>query len=383
MKKWLWIVGLVAVVLGSGVRMSRSGSQLVQMPLETFPVIEGKFQRAEAGRLFSFPADHGAHLDYQTEWWYYTGNLVAEDGRLFGFQLTFFRRGLVSQSERVPRESKWAGDQIYMAHFALSWISDRRFDAFERFSREAVGLAGTQVDPLYQVWLENWKVVQVGDNQYQLFAEAGDIMLDLALQDVKGPVLQGVAGYSQKGPDPGNASYYYSQTRLLLQGKLTVQNRVLNVHGEGWMDHEFGTSTLSGNQVGWDWFALQLDEGSELMVYTIRNVNGETDPFSSGMIIRADCSTHLLKFEDFILKVTDTWKSPQTRAVYPAGWIIEVPGEELTLRVSPRLDNQELHLSFTYWEGSVEVSGEQAGKAVGGQGYAELTGYAQSMQGRF
>lgn len=383
MKRWLWIVVLLSIAFGAMIGLFRAPSQSVQAQLEALPALEGDFRRADGPRSFSFPIDHGAHPDYQTEWWYYTGNLTAEDGRLFGFQLTFFRRGLISPEKRVPRESKWATDQVYMAHFALSHISDGRFDAFERFSRGAATLAGAQVDAFYRVWLEDWQVIQKEDDEFRLYAAEDGIVLDLALKDMKGPILQGMDGYSQKGADPGNASYYYSQSRLGLQGKLTVGDQTLNVYGEGWMDHEFGTSALSEDQNGWDWFALQLSDGSELMVYTLRKTNGEVDPFSRGIVILPDGSSHPLVFEDFSIRVTDTWKSPFTAAVYPAGWIIEVPKENLVLRVKPRLADQELRLSFVYWEGSVGVNGEKAGKVIGGQGYVELTGYAQSLQGRF
>lgn len=383
MKRWLWIFVLVVIALGVVTGLFRSRSQFVQAQLEALPTLEGDFRRADGPRPFSFPIDHGAHLDYQTEWWYYTGNLIAEDGRLFGFQLTFFRRGLISPEKRVLRQSRWATDQVYMAHFALSHISDGRFHAFERFSRGAATLAGAEVGPFYRVWLEDWQVVQKADDEFRLYAAEDDMILDLMLKDMKGPVLQGIEGYSQKGTDPGNASYYYSQSRLLMQGKLSVEGEVLSVQGEGWMDHEFGTSALAEDQNGWDWFALQLSDWSELMVYTIRKTNGDIDPFSRGIMVFPDGSVRALELEDFSIRVTDTWKSSFTESVYPAGWIIEVPEENLVLRVKPRLADQELRLSFIYWEGSVEVNGEKAGEVIGGQGYVELTGYAQSMQGRF
>ena len=198
------------------------------------------YSRADGARPLTFPADHGPHDDFQTEWWYYTGNLQTSDGRHFGYQLTFFRRALIPPAQRHERQSDWATDQAYMAHFALSDVATnvagKHFQSFERFSRGAVGLAGAQAAP-FQVWLEDWRVGQVGPNVYRLLAAQQDITLDLTLTDGKGPILQGDRGYSQKGADPGNASYYYSLTRLASSGTVRVGDVSYQVNGLSWMDH--------------------------------------------------------------------------------------------------------------------------------------------------
>jgi predicted secreted hydrolase len=331
----------------------------------------------------SFPKDFGPHPDFQTEWWYYTGNLVTQEGRRFGYQLTFFRRALQSPDMKVERSSAWAADQVYMAHFALTDLTATQFHAFERVQRGATGLAGAQTIEGYRVWLEDWEVVQSVKNSYHLHASQDGLMLDLDLVDTKGPILQGNRGYSQKGPEPGNGSYYYSQPRLDSRGTVTHDSLTYEVTGSSWKDHEYSTSALAPDQVGWDWFALQLSDGSELMVYTIRKQDGSIDPFSSGTFIKADGSTILLTNKDFLVEVTDQWRSPESGAVYPAGWTIHVAAADLELNVTPLAAGQELRLSFTYWEGAVQVEGQAKGQVINGQGYVELTGYAHSMQGEF
>ena len=340
------------------------------------------FARAEGLRPFDFPADHGPHPGYQTEWWYYTGNLQTDDGRHFGYQLTFFRRALVPPSQRQNRPSDWATDQVYMAHFALTDVVGRRYQAFERFARGAAGLAGAQGTP-YRVWLEDWGAEEVEPNVVRLRAAQDDLAVDLLLVDRKGPIPQGDGGYSQKGPQPGNASYYYSQTRLESSGTVQVGGASYQVAGWSWMDHEFSTSALAPDQVGWDWFALQLDDGSDLMVFQIRKADGSVDPFSSGTWVAPDGSTRHLSRDDFGVAVADTWRSPHSGATYPARWTLEVPVAGLTLSIEPYLADQELTVSYTYWEGAVRISGERAGNSVSGVGYVEVTGYADSMQGQF
>ncbi|NIO72706.1 MAG: carotenoid 1,2-hydratase [Anaerolineae bacterium] len=340
------------------------------------------FARAEGPRPLEFPADHGPHPDYQTEWWYYTGNLETSDGRHFGYQLTFFRRALVPPAQRQDRPSNWAADQVYMAHFALTDVAGRRYQALERFARGAAGLAGAQGTP-YRVWLEDWSIEEVEPNVVRLRARQDDLAIDLLLIDRKGPLLQGDGGYSQKGPEPGNASYYYSLTRLDSSGTVQVGDALYQVDGLSWMDHEFSTSALAPDQVGWDWFALQLDDGSELMVFQIRRTDGSVDPFSSGTLVAPDGSTRHLSRDDFDIRVGDTWRSPHSGATYSAQWTVTVPVADLTLEIEPYLADQELNVSYAYWEGAVRISGEQAGSAISGSGYVEMTGYASSMQGQF
>jgi predicted secreted hydrolase len=355
----------------------------IQSQVAGIPISHEGFRRAEPDQTFTFPQDHGPHPEYQTEWWYYTGNLTANGGERFGYQLTFFRRALIPAEQRQERQSAWAADQVYLAHFTLTDVDGRKFKAFEKLSRGAAGIAGAKGKPFYQVWIENWSVEQIDSERYRMRASAGDAALDLLLVDRKGPSLQGENGYSQKGPEPGNASYYYSLSRLETTGQIRINQTMYDVEGYSWMDHEFSTSALSEGQVGWDWFALQLDDDSELMVYTIRQEDGSIDPYSRGTLILPDGELRHFNQSDFSISVTDTWRSPHSGAIYPAAWTIEVPSADIRLEVRPLINDQELNLSFVYWEGAVEISGEHAGQKVTGRGYVELTGYAQSMQGQF
>jgi predicted secreted hydrolase len=357
-------------------------ARLVAGPADAEAASATGYTRAEAPRSLVFPQDHGPHPDFQTEWWYYTGNLETKDGRHFGYQLTFFRRALLPPDQRVERASDWGTDQVYLAHFTISDVEAGRFQAFERFARGAAGIAGAQSPP-YRVWLEDWSVEQASENRYRLQAAKGPVRLDLSLTDSKGPVLQGDRGYSQKGPEPGNASYYVSQTRLESEGTVEVEGQSFAVSGLSWMDHEFSTSALTEGQVGWDWFALQLDDGSELMVFQIRRADGSVDPFSSGTLILPDGSTRSLSREDFRIETAGAWRSPHTGAEYPAGWRVAVPEVGLTLQIEPYLADQELNVSYSYWEGAVRIAGQSPAGPVSGSGYVELTGYAGSLAGEF
>jgi predicted secreted hydrolase len=347
------------------------------------PPANSDFKRADGPRQMSFPADFGPHPDYQTEWWYYTGHLITPEGRHFGYQLTFFRRSILTPDELVVRSSSWAMNQVYMAHFALTDAEGSHFYAFEQFARGSAGLAGAQSTPVFQVWLYDWQVIQTGDKSFQLKASRGGVAVDLVLNDVKGTILEGDRGYSQKGPDPGNASYYFSQTRLATHGEIQINQQSFKVSGLSWMDHEFSTSALAPEQTGWDWFALQMSDGSELMMYTIRDKDGSIDPYSSGTYIAPDGSTTWLKQNEFKIEVSAKWRSPATNANYPAHWTVTIPTLDIKLDIAPFLADQELRLSFTYWEGAVHFTGQHAGQAVTGEGYIEMTGYAQSIQGQF
>ncbi len=385
-KRWIW-VALVVVAVAAAVMVARENSQQpVQARVQGLaaPADVGGFARATGPLPLSFPADYGPHPDFQTEWWYYTGNLAGEDGRHFGYQFTIFRRAMLPPTERAERDSDWGADQMYMGHFALTDVAGRRFHSFERLARGGAGLAGAQAEP-YAVWLEDWRVEDVPGQPgvTRVRAAAGDVAIDLLLADAKGPVLQGDQGYSQKGPDPGNASFYYSLTRLLTEGTVTVGEQAFGVAGLSWKDHEYSTSALAPNQVGWDWFAIQLDDSSELKAFHIRQDDGSIDPFSAGSFVDPDGNVTHLSRDDFQIETDRTWRSPRSGGEYPARWTIAVPSLDLRLELEPWLADQELNVSYSYWEGAVKVNGQRAGQPVSGNGYVEMTGYAGSMQGQF
>ncbi len=334
------------------------------------------FAKATEPRAFRFPQDHGPHQEYATEWWYYTGNLSDASGRRFGFQLTFFRIGLTPAP--VQRASDWGAANIYMAHFALSDIEGERFFAFDRFSRDAAGLAGAEADP-FRVWLEGWRAEGPPGAALpmRLQAAQGDAAIDLTLGGGKPPVLQGDRGLSQKSAEPGNASYYYSLTRMPTSGSVRVAGETFAVTGLSWMDREWSTSLLAENVAGWDWFALQLDDGRDLMYFQLRQRGGGADAYSSGALIDAAGASAALRRDDTQLEVLGSWQSPRTGARYPAGWRLRVPSQSLDLTITPALAEQELVLATIYWEGAVTISGTAGGQPIAGRGYVELTGYIE------
>lgn len=339
--------------------------------------LENGFERAVEPRPFDFPADHGPHPGFRTEWWYVTGNLATPAGRAFGYQLTFFRSALASQMP--PRSSAWATRQIYMAHLALSDPRDGGFHAFERFSRDALGLAGAQAAPL-RVWLEDWSLEggPATTLPLRLRATEGQVALDLTLDSDKPIVLQGDRGLSQKGDKAGNASYYYSWTRMPTRGTLRIGGTDHSVAGSSWMDREWSTSALDADQIGWDWFSLQLDDGTELMYYRLRTANGGSHPASAGSLVDREGNSLRLDRDEATLEPLDSWRSTATGASYPSRWRLEVPSAELSLVIEPLLADQELRLSVLYWEGAVRFEGHRAGRRVAGRGYVELTGYGDS-----
>jgi predicted secreted hydrolase len=356
------------------------------------------FARATEPGAIEFPRDLGPHNDYQTEWWYYTGNLQSADGRPFGFQLTFFRRALTPPGALTPRGaltpaeganqeppsggSAWRTSQVYLAHFALTDVAGDNFYYEERFSRGAAGLAGAQAVP-YRVWLENWYAAEVGPGRVHLFARTGEVTIDLTLTETMAPILHGHGGLSPKGPEPGNASYYYSIVRQETVGKVTVPGQEHAVTGLSWKDHEYSTSALPPAAVGWDWFSLQLDDGTAVMFFQIRREDGSLEPASSGSFIHADGTVQSLSWTDWRLDISDSWRSPASGATYPAGWHIEIAPLNLVLQGAPLLAGQELNVSATYWEGAVAFHGRRAGQPVSARGYIEMTGYYATMAGRF
>jgi predicted secreted hydrolase len=331
------------------------------------------FARVLAARLLSFPADHGPHPDFRTEWWYYTGNLATPAGRHVGFQLTFFRVALAPADE--PRVSAWSTRQLYVAHFALTDTAGGRFHAASRVSRAALGLAGAEAAP-FRVWVERWSAE--GDGSLtRLRASEGDVALDLSVSAAKPVVLQGDRGLSRKGPEPGNASLYYSFTRMPARGLVRLGGETLEVSGDAWMDREWSTSALGAGVGGWDWFAVQLADGREVMVYLLRRRDGGIDPFSAGTLVAADGTTRRLDAGDVRVETLAHWTSPRSGVRYPARWRLSVPAAELRLEIEPRLADQELGVGTRYWEGAVAVAGSAAGRPIAGRGYVELVGYGE------
>ena len=290
------------------------------------------FARAVAPRPFAFPADHGPHPAFRSEWWYWTGNLreTGGGGRRFGFQLTFFRTALAPTV--TPRRSAWGARDVYMAHLALTDVDAGGFHARDRWARAALELAGATGDPL-RVWLGDWIAEGVAPDGWPVRLRAGDgeVRIDLALARGKPPVLHGELGLSRKSAEPGNASYYYSLTRMPVSGEIEVGGRTFAVEGLGWMDREWSTSALAPDQVGWDWFALQLDDGRELMLYRLRERAGGVAAESQGTLIAADGTTRTLDRDAVEVLVLDQWRSPRTGARYPAAWRLRVPAAALDL----------------------------------------------------
>jgi predicted secreted hydrolase len=331
------------------------------------------YARALEPREFSFPADHGAHPDFRNEWWYLTGNLDGDDGERYGFELTIFRFSLAPAVERSA--SAWRTNQVYIAHLAVTDADNDRFFVAQRYSRGALGLAGAEADP-FRVWIDDWQVAAQPSGDWRLVADDAAFGIDLDLTATKSPVLNGINGLSQKSADPGNASYYYSITRLESEGTVRIGDRDYSVSGLAWLDREWSTSALADNQVGWDWFALQLSDGSDLMYYGLRLGDGSKDPQSSGTFVSANGVGSHLDLADVEVTVLDTWDSPEGGA-YPSRWRLRVPRFGLDVTVTPVIADQELFTTVRYWEGAVDVAGTHNGEAIAGRGYVELTGYAE------
>ncbi len=324
-------------------------------------------------RAFTFPADHGPHPEFRNEWWYVTGNLDSADGRRFGYELTIFRFALAP--ERPESVSEWRTNQVYIAHLAITDVSAERFLVAQRYGRGALGLAGARAQP-FGVWIDDWSITEEEDGAWRLVADDGEFAIDVSLVPRKPPVLNGDAGLSQKSSDPGNASYYYSITRLATEGRIRIDGEEHSVNGLSWLDREWSTSALADNQVGWDWFALQFSDGSDLMFYGLRLNDGSQDPHSGGTFVTADGIATHLDADDVEITVLATWDSPEG-GTYPAQWQVRSNRLGLDVTVTPVLDDQELFTTVRYWEGAVDVSGSRFGEPLSGRGYVELTGYAQ------
>ena len=339
------------------------------------------FDMATPGYQYRFPHDHGAHERFRTEWWYYTGHVVAADGHRFGFELTFFRRGMPpDQVQTLP--SRWSIQQLYLAHFALTDLDAGRFYYADKVSREGLGKAGADTDQLH-VWVDRWSLLtnDPAASSHQLQAATDSVAINLTVIPKKPPVIHGHDGLSRKGADPGQASHYYSLTHLATEGQIRVGTETFAVTGLSWMDHEFGSADLGLNVVGWDWFSLQLSDSTELMWYSLRRADGSSDPVSSGTLVLADGRAHALDAQDLNIEPLAHWTSPRSNGRYPQRWRLTSATMGLDVTVESLLADQELDTArstgVTYWEGAVSVSGQVRGAPVTGRGYVEMTGYAE------
>jgi len=337
---------------------------------------DGGFVRALQPRDLEFPRDHGSHDEFRNEWWYFTGNAATSSGRRFGFELTFFRVRMTPPG-RASRASAWAADQLWMAHLAITDVQNGRLAAAERLARGALGLAGATAAP-FRVWVENWSVSGTADGRSAaLMLQAQDASMSLALElhALKPVAVHGDRGLDSKGPEPGNASYYYSFARLAVRGTIDLDGDRSYVTGSAWMDREWSTSALSAGVVGWEWFGLQLSDGRELMLYRLRQTDGTPSAFSGGSLVEGDGATTRLRRADFEIEPTAEWTSQRTHVRYPVAWRIAIANSGLTLTVQPRVRDQEINLSVRYWEGAVRVVGKSRDGSLTGEGYLELAGY--------
>lgn len=345
------------------------------------------YLRATGPKEFTFPEDHGPHLGFKTEWWYYTGNLFTEEGRQFGYQFTIFRSQLTPQAKdekETDNESNWNTNQLYLGHFAISDIANEEHIFEERYSRNAAGLAGAQTDP-YRIWVEDWEIKRVGNqntDDKNIAVNINAMMddgaaIDLNITPIKPLVKQGDKGYDKKGSEEGNASYYLSFTRMKTEGTIAKDGQEHQVSGLSWMDHEWSTSALGENQEGWDWFSIQLSNGYDLMYYQLRNKDGTVSEFTTGALVDPEGNKTIITPEDVTVEVLDTWESTRTKSTYPSRWKIEIPGFDLSLQLKTLFDKQEMNVSVQYYEGALSVSGRMNDDEISGNGFIEMTGYEE------
>jgi predicted secreted hydrolase len=342
-------------------------------------------------REFTFPDDHGPHEEYRTEWWYYTGNLWDEAGNPYGYQLTFFRNAITP--DEPQRASELATNDIYMAHFAVTDGADNQHYSFDRYSRGAGGLAGATGEPVYSVWLEDWRVEQIEPGVVRMVATAGTgtdgeeestpVAIDLTLRETRAPILHGKQGLSPKGPERGNASYYYSLVQVATDGMLTIGDDVRSVGGLSWMDHEFGTSVLTEGVRGWDWFSVQLENDAILMFAEFHDGAGGNRSAPEGTLVYPDGRQVSLNDGDFELRAIGEWTSSRTGITYPHGWEARFPEANIELTIMPMIEDQEMDVDFVYYEGATEIAGSMAGEQIEGIGFVELTGYGERELAEF
>ncbi len=351
---WTWSLMIACILHGAAVGACDLGALLGGG--------SDQFRKALPGQPIRLPADHGAHPDYRSEWWYLTGNLQDEQGRDYGLQWTLFRQGIEQQ---IKSNNPWLSPQLWLAQFAITDLASGSHLQDERTSRQGPGLAGASGG---QYWLKEWVLASEGESLFPATLKVQSKMgeLNLRVSAAKPVVLQGKAGYSEKSP--GNASFYYSYPRLTLSGTLTLEGETRNVTGQGWFDHEWSSSVLAQWQSGWDWFSLQFEDGRELMLFRLRTKAGHTEPENRyGILIERDGSSRVLAPDSISLTPGKTWRGPKGQD-YPVEW--QLKAADLNLVIKARQPNQAMTGRFDYWEGAVTVEGDAQGL-----GYLEMTGY--------
>ncbi len=333
------------------------------------------FKQASEVITFKFPEDYAAHNEYKIEWWYFTGNVQTEDGHKFGYQFTIFRNGL---SFDTTRNSSFSSNNLYLAHFAISDITNNKFYFTEKTVREAVDLAGTTVSP-FRVFIENWEIKAKFNNynylmpEFSIVAKDSNFAIDLTLTPQKKMVLHGNQGLSDKSYEKGNSSYYYSFTNLKTEGNISIGDESFQIEGKSWFDREFSTSALSVNQRGWNWFSLQLEDSTEIMCFELRDNQNKQD-FAKGTYISSDGKTEFIKATDFTITPVSYFTS-NTGTKYPSKWKFEYKTQNIFLEIETQIPNQELNVFTKYYEGSVKFKGTKNNRKIAGSGYVELTGY--------
>ncbi len=339
-----------------------------------------QYRSALPGYRYEFPRDYFNHPDYQTEWWYYTGNLRSSDGHRFGFELAFFRQAVSRDSAKT---AAWDLRDAYLAHLALSDLDGGKFYHSERTNRSGPGIAAVN-ESLGRIWNGNWQIQWRGKDQ-ELRAIDERFQLHLTMHPEKLPITHGENGVSQKAEGPGRASHYISFTRLATSGAVELGKKEFEVSGTSWMDHEFFTHQLEPEQTGWDWLSLQLADNTELMLFRIRRRDGSIDPYSAGTYVDEKGKTLHLRSADFALQPAgEIWTSPITGARYPIHWSVTIPRLRIELEAKTPLESQELTgktgFAPNYWEGAIALTGRRGAQSLSGVGYLEMTGYDRPVQ---
>jgi predicted secreted hydrolase len=334
------------------------------------------FARTAAGltaRQLVFPADHGAHPDLRTEWWYITGH--AQDGdRTFGFQVTFFRTRVDATQQM---QSRFAARQLVFAHAAVTDVQGRKLWHDQRIGREGFGIAQA-TEGEARLRLRDWSLQRDGNGWHAVVAASG-FAFDVRCAATQPVLLQGRQGLSRKGPEPGQASYYYSEPQLAVSGKLSLQGRTFDVAGKAWMDHEWSEALMHPEAVGWDWIGMNLDDGSALTAFRLRRKDGST-LWDGGSFRGADGVLHVASPGETEFRPQRRWTSAASNATYPVEWMVRTAADFYTVRAV--IDNQELDSRAStgaiYWEGLSELM-DSNGRKVG-RGYLEMTGYAGRLR---